>query len=826
MVVPMYERAEQLFHEAMAQGPRKRSKFLDERCAGNDSLREEVESLLCAHLAATTFLETPAADLLPAEGPILVPQPLNTDRVGAYRLVRMIASGGMGTVYEAEQDNPRRRVALKLMKHGLATRSTLRRFEHESQILGRLRHPGIAQIYEAGTHGDGATAVPYFAMEFIEGTDLIRHARARNLTPRQRLELFVRVCDAVDHGHQHGVIHRDLKPANILVDTSGQPIVIDFGVARLTESDIQQTTVQTDFGQLVGTIPYMSPEQLAGDSGAIDARSDVYALGVVGYELLTGRLPYDLVNKALPEAIRTIRYDDPTLPGSIDVRLRGDLDTILGKALEKEKERRYRTASEFATDIRRYLADQPVSARPPSAIYQLRKFARRNRAMAGGAALGVLGLMVGLAVAAWQAVEATGQRNRAQAEAATAERISDFLESILASANPKRPSQDRSLRRVLEEAALRVDAELGDDPLVEASVRRTIGMTYHGVGDLDAAERHLRKAWDIRRTQLAGDDVEEGYALNDLVTVLREKGDFVEAESLVRDALQHMRAALGDQNELVGCLLINLGEILFNSGATEEAMPILEEGLAALWDLRSETADSQIVETMGTLAYLLKGKGDLNAAIALARSVVDLERRKHGEDCEYVAGATLYLSEYVRDQGDAQSLIEAESLVRKAMGMFRRLGGDEDHNVAVCLGYLATIMNNQKRPVEAEALYRESVAMRRKLLGDDHYETAKGLYNLGLFLFTQNRLDEAESVFRELLAQRQRTLSPEHPRYAEAVAGLADTLCAQSREVEAATLLQSHYEALKSRLGDDDIRTRSAMASLDASCGEVRLLQP
>ena len=317
-------------------------------------------------------------------------------KFGRYTIVRPIGAGGMGAVYEATQESPRRSVALKVIR-GTLSAQLLRRFEHESQVLGRLQHPGIAQVYEAGSvTDDRGEVVPFFAMELIKGVPLTEYAAQKNLGTRERLELVARICDAVYHAHQKGVIHRDLKPGNILVDESGQPKILDFGVARATDSDIQQTTMQTDIGQLIGTVPYMSPEQVSGDPNDLDTRSDVYALGVIAYELLAGRLPYDLQKKMIHEAVRVIREEDPTRLSSINRTLRGDIETIVAKALEKDKQRRYQSAEALGSDIRRYLKDEPITARPASTWYQAGKFARRNKVLVGGVAATFAVLVAGI----------------------------------------------------------------------------------------------------------------------------------------------------------------------------------------------------------------------------------------------------------------------------------------------------------------------------------------------------------------------------------------------------------------------------------------------
>ena len=300
--------------------------------------------------------------------------------IGRYKVRRTIGSGGMGTVYEAIQESPRRKVAIKVMRSGVTSRSAMRRFEYESQILGRLSHPCIAQVYEAGTYDDGTGGVPYFAMEYIVGAKtLLEYANQKDLNVHDRLVLFEQVCDAVHHGHLKGIIHRDLKPDNILVDSSGNPKIIDFGVARSTDSDMVVTTMQTNVGQLIGTVQYMSPEQCEADPDLIDARSDVYSLGVILYELLTGQPPYNLASIPIYEATRLIREQQPTKMTTIAEGIDGDLETVVSKSMDKDRDRRYQSAYELGQDITRFLENEPILARRASMVYQLKMFARRNR---------------------------------------------------------------------------------------------------------------------------------------------------------------------------------------------------------------------------------------------------------------------------------------------------------------------------------------------------------------------------------------------------------------------------------------------------------------
>ncbi len=437
------EHVQELFEAALARELGDRPAFLAEACGDDVELRTEVETLL-EHdsQAGDDFLRPPELPpgVRPADAPD-GPDPLIGTKVGNYQIKSVIAAGGMGTVYEAVQEQPERIVALKVMRPYVASRSALRRFQFEAQILGRLRHPNIAQVYEAGTHfvdqsrdREGAVAggVPYFAMEYIPGAKTVtQYAKDEGLDTRDRLRLFAKACDAVHHGHQKAIIHRDLKPANILVDSTGEPKVIDFGVARATDSDLAITTQQTVAGQLVGTVQYMSPEQCDADPHELDTRSDVYSFGVVLYELLTGELPYDASSSTIYQATRAIKEDEPRRLSLINPKLRGDVETIALKALEKDRERRYESAADLAQDIRRYLNREPIEARPPTAWTRgVRWIARRPLIPTSAACAGIAALIVGGTFLSVRAFNTRPHRIRLD-EARTEARLLSFAGGVL-----------------------------------------------------------------------------------------------------------------------------------------------------------------------------------------------------------------------------------------------------------------------------------------------------------------------------------------------------------------------------------------------------------
>ncbi len=657
-------------------------------------------------------------------------------QIGRYRILRIIGEGGMGTVYEAEQEKPRRTVALKVITPGLASPQLLKRFEQESQVLGRLQHPGIAQIYEAGMHEitSGAdrkrvVVVPYFAMELIRGRTLKAYVETKKLGTLERLGLVAKVCDAAHHAHQKGVIHRDLKPSNILVDESGQPKILDFGVARATDSDIQATTIHTDVQQLIGTLPYMSPEQVSADPNELDTRSDVYALGVVAYELLAERLPYDVRQKMLHDAVRVIREEEPTPLSTINRVFRGDVETIVAKALEKDKARRYQSAAELAADIRRYLHHEPIVARPASAAYQFKKFAQRNKAVVVGVAAVFLVLVAGIIVSSWQAFRATRAEglagNRlveAQRQTKIAQEVNRFLNNdLLAAVDPERTSnREITMREVLDKASERIEGKFEDEPLIEASIRSTLSQTYQGLGLYEPAEKHLREAEAIQSRELGREASVTLQARSTLADLLRRRGWFLQAESLARETLEVQRRVLGDNDAATAFTLDALGQILQRQGKYAEAVMVLRQAMESrsgiLGDEHSETLMS-----MSTLAKGLLRLGKCDEAEVLHRLALKTLRRDFGEERPRTLASMIDLGAALECQG---KLDEAETVFRQAMRIQERILGEEHPDTLQSMFDLACLAWRTGRLDEAEELLKSTVEARRRALGVAHLSVA------------------------------------------------------------------------------------------------------
>jgi eukaryotic-like serine/threonine-protein kinase len=729
--------------------------------------------------------------------------------IGRYRILRLVGEGGMGSVYEAEQEQPRRIVALKVIKPGLAEPDLLWRFQQESQALARLQHPGIAQIYEAGAEDGGAGLQPFFAMEFIRGRLLLHYADEHRLNTRQRLELMAKVCEAVHHAHQRGLIHRDLKPGNILVDEAGQPKVLDFGVARVTDSDVEATQ-QTDVGQLVGTLAYMSPEQVLADPLALDTRSDVYALGVILYQLLAGRLPYQISPK-VHEAVRAIQEDDPAPLSSINRSYRGDVETIVAKALEKDKARRYASAADLAGDIRRYLQDEPIIARPASAIYQLEKFARRHRTLVTAIAAVFVVLVAGIILSTREAVLARQAEQTAQA-------VNDFLQNdLLAQASAAsqsgpstRPDPHLEVRTALDRAAARIAGKFGRQPEVEAAIRDTIGQTYKDLGLYPEARMHLERALDLYRRVLGAENPKTLNIMRRLGATAQLQGRYGEAEALLNQALQIQRRVLGREHPDTLDSMNNLAITYQFQGKYAQAEALYRQTLEIQRRVLGKEHPDTLI-SMNNLADAYERQGKYSEAEALVSQTLDIKRRVLGREHPQTLNSMNGLAVVYLDQG---KYAQAETLQRQTLDIKRRALGREHPDTLASMNNLANSYYEQGKYAQAEALQRQTLDIERRVLGKEHLDTLGSMNNLADARYQQGKYAEAEALFTQTLEISRRVLGSENPYTLSFLSDMAGMYQRQGKYDKAETIAAQSLAGQRHTLGAENPDTMDALAGL------------
>jgi tetratricopeptide (TPR) repeat protein/predicted Ser/Thr protein kinase len=708
------------------------------------------------------------------------------ERIGRYRILRLLGEGGMGAVYEAEQENPHRTVALKVIRAGFADPEMVRRFENEAQALGRLHHPGIAQIYEAGTADTQFGSQPYFAMELVHGQTLLAYCDQHHLDVRQRLELAAKIGDAVQHAHQRGLIHRDLKPANILVDEAGQPRILDFGVARLTDADTQATR-QTNIGQIVGTLSYMSPEQVQGDPDALDTRSDVYALGVILYEMLAGKMPYTLPRQ-LHEAVRTIQQTEASPLSTLAKSYRGDIETIVAKALEKDKSRRYGSAAELAADIRRHLHHEPIVARPPSAMYQLSKFARRNRALVTGVVAVFAVLVLGIVASAWEAVQARHAAKRAEQESAISQAVNDFLQKDLlgqASAyNQSKPDPNITVRTVLDRAAQNIQGKFAGQPAIEAAIRETIGETYVQMGLYPGAERQLKEALVLSSRALGDEDPKTLSIQFDLANLVEREGKYAQAEALDKKLLDIRRRVLGPEHLDTLQSMKELASVYMQLRKGAEAEALHQKTLDTMRRvLGPEHPDT--LELMNNLAGDYEIEGKYAQAETLHQEVLGIRRRVLGPEHP----ATLMSMDnlaivYYREGKNAQAV----ALDQDVLETRRRVLGPEHPDTLRSMGDLATGYQTEGKYAQAETLHQEVIEISRRVLGPEHPDTLLTMSNLAFDYDNEGKHAQAVALDQQVLDIQRRVLGPGHPDTLSTLDHLASAYIKEGRFAQAEDL--------------------------------------
>ncbi|MCX6575961.1 MAG: tetratricopeptide repeat protein [Candidatus Aminicenantes bacterium] len=743
--------------------------------------------------ALPTIVETLDARATPVEPPIKEPG-LGSLIAGKYRLVEELGKGGMGVVFLADQTAPvKRQVALKIIKLGMDTHHVVARFEAERQALAVMDHPNIAKVFDGGATDTGR---PYFVMELVKGIPLTTYCDQNELTTRERLELFIPICEAVQHAHQKGVIHRDLKPSNVLVAVQdGKPVpkIIDFGIAKAIDHRLAESTLFTEQGLLIGTPAYMSPEQAEMSGLDIDTRTDIYSLGVMLYELLIGVLPFDqkmLRAAAFNEIQRIIREIDPprastqivklgetnttiaehrrTDPASLHRQLKGDLDCILMRAMEKDRTRRYETATSLAMDINRHLHNEPISARPPSTTYRLAKFARRHKVgLAAGVAV-FLALVAGLVLATTGLIRAkraeavaAGERDRANQETKTTRRVSDFLVSIFQVSDPRQALGNTiTAREILDKGAARVEEELKGEPLVKARLMDTMGTVYMNLGLFPQAAPLAERALEVRRQELAPDDPLIAESMNSLGALRYTMGNLAEAEKLFRGALDIRRKKLGEENYEVSTSLNDLAMTLNALGRYDEAEPLFRQALAIRQKLFGKE-HPDIAQSLNNLGMFLYRRAKYEEAEKLFRQALEMNRRLLGEVHPEIASYLNNLGMVLRDSGQ---LAEAETTFRQSVDLHHKLYGPDHPNYGNSVVNLAALLVRTGKFEEAERYYLEVIALYNKIYSENNFNTATVKSLLGECLTKTKKFPQAEKLLVESLAIIKGQFGQDHPR--------------------------------------------------------------
>jgi serine/threonine protein kinase/tetratricopeptide (TPR) repeat protein len=809
------EREVAIFNTARRLAGSERAACLDEACAGDAALRQRLDELLRVDEPAGDFLEKPAyGDSSAAARPggtFRLPVSLSEkpgDRIGPYKLLQQIGEGGCGVVYMAEQEAPiRRRVALKVIKLGMDTKSVIARFEAERQALALMDHPNIAKVLDVGATEAGR---PYFVMELVKAIPITRYCDENNLSTVTRLGLFVQVCQAIQHAHQKGIIHRDIKPSNILVaDHDGVPVpkIIDFGIAKATtDQRLTDKTVFTALEQFIGTPAYMSPEQAKLSGLDIDTRSDIYSLGVLLYELLTGKTPFEakrLLAAGLDEVRRIILEEEPVPPSTrletleaaeqttlaklrqsdapkLVHLIRGDLDWIVMKCLEKDRGRRYETANGLAMDIQRHLGNEPVLARPPSAAYRLQKTWRRNKTTFAVATLMAAVLVAATGISTWQAVlakqrlveskanatlakqrlaESEANETLAKQRLAESEAISKFLTEVFQSPDPARDGRTITVAETLSNATKTLETELTNQPARRAKLQATLGLTYFALGLYGEAIPLQEKVRDYYLTNSDREHPDTLTAMDSLARSYVEAGRWDEALKIGEQVLGLRRKALGPEHSDTIKAMQHLAIYYSEAGRRDEALKLREEVLALNRKLLGpEHPDT--LDAMHNLANSYWERGRQNEALKLREEVLALRRKVSGPEHPRTLNAMNNLAVSYDEAGRRD---EAIKMKEEVLALFRKVSGPEHPETLRAMYNLAISFDDAGRRDEALQLGEQVLALRRKVSGPQHPDTLLAMHNLATFYYEDGRWAEALKTFEEVLALRRKVLGPEHP---------------------------------------------------------------